>query len=404
MTNRPLSGLRVLDLTTIVVGPTATLRLADFGAEIIKIEPLAGDNLRSLGGPSPSRAMSGKYMHFNRDKRAVCMDLKHPLARRALARLVADCDVLVSNMRPTALERLGLDPVTTAGLNPRLIHCTITGFGQNGPYAGAPAYDTVVQGVSGITGLFEQRDGEPCYVPMVICDHTCGEVAATSICAALLGRERTGQGVVIEIPMFETMAAYVLQENMGAASFDPPLGPPGDMRVLNPANRPVRTADGHISLSANTDAQAAGFLRAVGRPDLIADPRFLTVADRVRNAGDWFAFRASALLQRPTDHWLAAFAHEDVPAMRCHTLETLLDDPHLAAVGLIGRESHPTDGEVRTLRSTVLFGGEPLPAGHAARPMGWDTCAVLAEAGLGAAEIGEMIAQGAAVDGRGDRS
>lgn len=400
MTDGPLSGIRVLDLTSIVVGPSATLRLADFGAEVIKIEPLSGDNLRSLGGPSPSRRMSGKYMHFNRAKRAVCIDLKHPSARRALASMLARCDVLVSNMRPAALDRLGLGPQAAQSINPRLVHCTITGFGQDGPYAGGPAYDTVVQGASGVAGLFAQRDGEPSFVPLLICDHTCGEVTATAICAALLGRERHGRGTVIEVPMFETMATYVLQENMGAASFEPSLGPPGDMRVLDPSNRPVRTADGHVALSANTDAQAAGFLRAVGRPDLIADPRFASVAARFRNANDWFAFRAEALASQTTDHWLAAFAREDVPAMRVHTLPSLMEDPHLAAVGLMGREAHPTDGEVRTLRSSVLLDGQTLARGPAARPLGWDTRGFLAEAGLDPDEIDVLIAEGAALDGR----
>lgn len=400
MSERPLSGIRVLDLTTIVVGPTATLRLADFGAEVVKIEPLAGDNLRRLGGPSPSKRLSGKYMHFNRAKRAVCMDLKHPMARRALTKMVQEYDVIVSNMRPTALARLGLDPETTMAANPRLIHCTITGFGQDGPYAGLPAYDTVVQGAAGISGLFERRDGEPSFVPLLICDHTCGEIAAASICAAIAGRERTGKGAMLEIPMFETMAAYVLQENMGATSFDPPLGPPGDMRVLDPWNKPVRTADGYVTLSANTDPQAAGFLRAVGRSDMIDDPRFCSVAARFKHCTEWFSFRAEALRKRTTEDWIEAFQREDVPAMRCHTLETLIDDPHLKTVGLISDEIHPTDGKVYALRSTVLVDGQTLPTGLAARPMGWDTRAFLGEAGISEREIDALIAEGAAIDGQ----
>ena len=398
MSERPLSGIRVLDLTSIVVGPSATLRLADFGAEVVKIEPLAGDNLRRLGGPSPSKKLSGKYMHFNRAKRAVCMDLKHPLAQRVLSKMVREYDVLVSNMRPAALARLGLDPEMTTAANPRLIHCSITGFGQDGPYAGLPAYDTVVQGAAGISGLFQKRDGEPSFVPLLICDHTCGEIAAASICAAIAGRERTGKGTVLEIPMFETMAAYVLQENMGATSFQPPLGPPGDLRVLDPWNKPVRTADGYITLSANTDTQAQGFLRAVGRPDLIEDPRFVSVAARVKHSTEWFSFRAEALKEKPTAYWIDAFQREDVPAMRCHTLETLVDDPHLKSVGLIAEETHPTEGQVYTLRSSILMNGQMQPTGHAARPLGWDTRGFLQEAGIPDEEIDALIAEGAAVD------
>ncbi|MGQ7794553.1 CaiB/BaiF CoA transferase family protein [Faunimonas sp. B44] len=401
--DRALSGIRVLDLTSVVVGPSATLRLADLGAEVIKIEPPGGDVLRTLGGPSPSGSLSGKYLHFNRAKRSVCLDLRREQARRVLDDMLSSCDVFVSNMRPDALARLGLDGERCLARHPSLIHCSITGFGAAGPYAGRPAYDSVVQGVSGIAGLSLRRDGVPRYVPMVICDHTVGEITAGAICAALFKRLRTGIGSVLEIPMFETMAAFVLQEHLGPSSFHPPLGPAGDTRVLDPNNMPVATADGWISISANTDAQAAGFLRAIGRPELIDDERFRSVAARFRNANGWFDLRANALRERPTAHWLAAFAEVDVPAMVCHTLETLPADEHLTAVGLASTEHHVTEGDVTTLRSSILIDGASPPPGHAAQPLGWDTRAVLAELGIPSAEIDALIADGAARDGRAAR-
>jgi crotonobetainyl-CoA:carnitine CoA-transferase CaiB-like acyl-CoA transferase len=397
MKSRPLAGIRVLDLTSVVVGPACTLRLADYGAEVIKLEPPEGDLLRALGGPSPSGRLSGKYLHFNRAKRAICLDLKKPGAREAVLRLLDRCDVLVSNMRPEALARLGLDAATARATRKRLVHCTISGFGPGGPYRGRPAYDSVVQGVAGIAGLNAERGAEPALVPLLIADHVVGEITAGAVLAALFQRERTGEGTAIELPMHETMAAFVLQEHLGPASFDPPLGMPGDKRVLDPNNKPVATSDGWISITSNTDAQAHAFLRAIGRAELVEDARFRTVADRFRNAGAWFALRADALRSRSSAEWLEILRDADVPAMPCHTLATLPADPHLAAVGLLQEETHPTEGAMRTIRPTILQEGEPADPGAPAQQQGADTRAVLAEAGYSAEEIARLIESGAAI-------
>lgn len=402
--SRALAGIKVLDLTSVVVGPAATLRLADLGAEIIKIEPPGGDLLRTLGGPSPSGQMSGKYLHFNRGKRSVCLDLKRQEAREALFAILAGCDVLVSNVRPEALARLGLDAASCRARQPSLVHCSITGFGPGGAYRGRPAYDSVLQGVSGVAGLALKRDGVPRFAPLLIADHVVGEITAGAISAALLRRFRTGEGATLEIPMFETMAAFVLQENLGPRSFHPPLGQPGDMRVLDPENRPLATSDGWICVTSNTDVQAKAFLRAIGRPELIDDPRFCSVLARFKNARDWFALRADALKQNTTAHWLAVLTEADVPAMICHTLETLLTDEHLAAVGLLPIEEHPQEGPITTIRPTILLDGAPVSPGPPAEPLGWSTAAVLAEAGLSSAKLSTLLADGDAVDGRAPKS
>jgi crotonobetainyl-CoA:carnitine CoA-transferase CaiB-like acyl-CoA transferase len=396
MTPAPLAGIRILDLTTVVVGPSCTLRLADYGAEVIKLEAPEGDVLRTLGGPSPSGQHSGKYLAFNRNKRAICLDLKQAAAREAVQRILDGCDVLVSNIRPEALARLGLDAASTRATRPRLIHCAITGFGPGGPYRGRPAYDTVIQSVGGVAGLFIRRDGVPRYVPLVMCDHVTGEITAGAIMAALFRRERTGAGAAIEVPMQETMAAFVLKEHLGPASFSPPLGPPGDARILDPNNQLIETADGWMTVTANTDAQVRGFLTAIGRPELIEDPRFSSVTARFRNVTAWMALRRAALQHLPTAHWLEAFAAADVPAAQCHTLETLTEDAHLQAVGLLSEQAHDQEGPIRTIRPTILEDGEPADPGHPARPLGWDTRAVLREAGYSPAEIDALIASGAA--------
>jgi crotonobetainyl-CoA:carnitine CoA-transferase CaiB-like acyl-CoA transferase len=398
---RALAGIRVLDLTSIVVGPAATLRLADLGAEIIKIEPPGGDMLRTLGGPSPSGRMSGKYLHFNRAKRSVCLDLKKPGAREALLAILATCDVLVSNIRPEALDRLGLGAAACLARQPGLIHCSITGFGPGGAYRGRPAYDSVIQGVSGVAGLALQRDGVPRYAPLLLADHVVGEITAGSVSAALFRRSRTGKGSALEIPMFETMAAFVLQEHLGPQSFHPPLGPAGDSRVLDADNRPLQTADGWMCVTSNSDAQAHAFLRAIGHGELVDDPRFRTVGTRFRHARDWFALRADAMKQQTTAHWLAVLGAADVPAMICHTVATLPGDEHLVAVELLTTEEHPQEGPVTTIRPSLLIDGERAPSGPPAEHVGWSTCGVLAEAGLAEGQIAALLASGGAVDGRG---
>ncbi|SFU17293.1 CoA transferase [Mesorhizobium sp. YR577] len=397
MTNRFLKGLRVLDLTSVVVGPTCTWRLAQYGAEVIKVEAPEGDLMRGLGGVSPTGQHSGTYLHLNRGKRNICLDLKKPDAKEVIEKLVEWCEVLVANMRPRALERLGLDAASVLARHPVKIHCLMTGYGTDGPYAGQPTYDSVVQGVSGIGGLFLERDGMPAYVPLVVCDHVVGEIAAGSILAAVIKRNEGGGGSSLEIPMFETMAAFVLQEHLAQESFDPPVGSVGDKRLLNPHNKPLRTADGWISVTINTDSQVRAFLKSVGRDHLLEDQRFATVADRAKNVKEWFEVRGAALSDRTTAEWLRIFKAADVAAMPCHTLTTLRADPHLEAVGLVSSEEHPTEGRVAVIRSTIRSEeGYPAP-GCYAQPRGWETQRILEEIGLGAQEIDLLVMSGTAI-------
>ena len=382
-----------------VAGPVCTWRLAEYGAEVVKIESPDGDLMRVMGGPSPTGEHSGTYLHLNRGKRAVCLDLKQADARRALGRLLAAADVFVSNVRPDALQRLELDAARVRAAHPRLIHCTITGFGPHGPYRGRPAYDSVIQGGCGLAGLFGQRDGTPRYVPLLLCDHVVGEIAAGAIIAALNARHRSGLGSELELPMFETMAAFVLQQHLGAQSFSPAVGAAGDQRLLTPDNRPLQTQDGWLSLTTNTDAQVRSFLSAIGRDSLIEDERFRTVALRARHVEEWFALRREALRERTSAEWLAIFTAADVPAMPCHTPDSLVADPHLVAVGLLGSELHPTEGQVRSIRSTVLSDGQVMRPTAPAQPIGSDTKAVLSEAGLTEWEIARLLESGAAHDG-----
>jgi crotonobetainyl-CoA:carnitine CoA-transferase CaiB-like acyl-CoA transferase len=397
MSVSPLRGVRVLDLTSVVVGPVCTWRLGQYGAEVVKIESPEGDLMRGLGGLSPTGQHSGAYLHLNRGKRNVCLDLKKAESAEVMQRLVASADVVIANMRPRALERLGLDAATIRASHPEKIHCLITGYGTDGPYAGRPTYDSVVQGATGMAGLVLARDGVPAYMPMLICDHVVGEIAAGAILAAIIRRRQEGVGSTLEIPMFETMAAFVLQEHLAQQSFEPPVGPAGDQRLLNPHNKPLQTKDGWICVTINTDPQVRAFLKAVGREELLEDARFSSVAARALNVREWFAVRGAALSSRTTEEWLAVFQGADIAAMPCNTLETLQSDPHLEAVGLVTSEQHPVEGTASAIRSTIRFDDEYPPLRDPAQPRGAQTRAVLDELGFSPAEIDQLLGRGAAI-------
>jgi crotonobetainyl-CoA:carnitine CoA-transferase CaiB-like acyl-CoA transferase len=397
MSFEPLKGVRILDLTSVVVGPVCTWRLGQYGAEVIKVENPEGDLMRGLGGQSPTGQHSGTYLHLNRGKRNICLDLKKPGARGVMQRLIASADVIVANMRPQALERLALDANSIRTQYPEKIYCLITGYGTDGPYAGLPTYDSVVQGATGMAGLTLRRDGTPNYVPMLICDHVAGEIAAGAILAAVVGHKVSGKGCSIEVPMFETMAAFVMQEHLAQHSFDPPTGPPGDLRLLSPHNRPVQTADGWLSFTVNTDAQVKAFLRITGRDDLLEDLRFNSVGARAKNVKEWFELRGAPLTSRSTHEWVALMRSVDIAVQPCNTLESLPADEHLKAVGLVGTEHHPTEGTVATIRATVRFDDAYPPLRSTSQPRGWETRSVLLDAGYSTDEVTALIDEGAAI-------
>lgn len=391
----PLAGVRVIDLTSVVVGPACTRALADQGADVIKVEAPEGDLLRHIAQGARTPSMSGKFINFNRNKRSIVLDIKRPDGRSALARLIGGADVFVSNIRPAALARAKLDHASLAPENPRLIHCGIVAFGTDGRYANRPAYDPIIQSLSGVAATFHRATGEPRFVPMVMTDHITGLVAAQAIGFALYRRERTGQGEAIEVPMFETMAAFVAAEHLGAATFDPPEGPTGDNRLLSPEYRPLPTRDGFITVAPNTNAQAFAFFDAIGLPELKTDPRFATPTARTNNAAAYFEVRVAGLRQRTTAEWLDILSALDVPAARYNTIDDLLTDPHLGDAGFWQSEEHPTEGRLRRARAATRFGGgmrdETLPAPR----LGQHTREVLAEAGFSRAEVARMLETGA---------
>jgi crotonobetainyl-CoA:carnitine CoA-transferase CaiB-like acyl-CoA transferase len=396
----PLAGIRVVDLTTVVVGPTATLFLADYGAEVIKVEAPGGDLLRTLGGRSKSGQLSGKFTHFNRNKRSLVLDLKQDKAREALHRLLATADVFIANIRPAALDRLGLGAEALRAKHSKLIVCNLMGFGRGGRYAERPAYDSIIQAMSGVAACNARVFGEPKFVPMVMMDHTVGLIAGQCILAALFHRERTGEAQTLEVPMFENAASFVLVEHLGDHSFVPPLGDWGDRRVLDPLAQPIQTSDGWIAVSANTDGQAFALFDAIGRPALKTDPRFNSVKARYANVREYFSVRQDGLRHKPTEEWLRILEEADVPAGRVHTMESLVEDEHLADVGFFRKINHPSEGTKIELNNPNKFSAGLREDQTTAPLLGGQSIEILQELGYDAAEIDSMVEAKTTLDGR----
>ena len=391
----PLVGVRVVDMTSILMGPYAAQLLGDMGADVIKVEAPVGDMVRDLG-PMQHPRMGALYLHVNRSKRGLVLDLKQPAGLEAIKKLLATADVLLYNVRPQAMARLGLGYDVVQKINPRLLYVGTFGFGQDGPYAAKPAFDDLIQGAIGLPSLIKQAGSDvPRYVPSNIVDRTVGLYAVTSLCAALFHREKTGRGQKIDIPMFETMISHLLSDHIGGQTFDPPNGPPGYARLLASERRPYKTADGFVCAVIYSDKQWASFFKAIGRSEIFEnDPRFLNLTVRTQHINDLQALAAKIFLERTTNAWLELLDQADIPTMPLHTLETIFDDPHLKAVNMFEWTEHPTEGRVRRVAvPTTWTDSQPTP-GRAAPQLGEHSAEILKELGYSDAEISSLIAQG----------
>ncbi|HMM72577.1 MAG TPA: CoA transferase [Rhodocyclaceae bacterium] len=390
----PLHGIRIIDMTSVLMGPFATQLLGDMGADVIKIEAPGGDITREIG-PMRHAGMGSIFLHANRNKRSVVLDLKRPEGRDALLRLAATADVLVYNVRPQAMRRLQLSYADVAKACPDIVYAGIHGFGQEGRYADRPAYDDLIQGACAIPALTLLAGGEsPRYAPSAMADRIVGLSAVNVILSALFHRERTGEGQAIEIPMFETMAQFVLSDHMGGMSFDPPLGPAGYPRILNPHRKPYATRDGHLCVLFYTDRHWQAFFELTRQPSLLKDDsRFSTIGARTEHIHELYALVARVMTTRTTAEWTEAFEKADIPMMPMHTLDTLLDDPHLDDVGFFELHEHPTEGRIRSMRTPARWSKTPpAPQRHAPR-LGQHGAEVLREAGYADEEVSALLAK-----------
>jgi len=376
------------------MGPFATQLLAELGADVIKVEAHEGDNMRHPA-PMKTPGMGYMFLNLNRGKRGIVLDLKKPEGRKALMRLIPATDVLIYNVRPQAMARLDLGYDVVSQRNPRLIYAGVFGFGQDGPYAAKPAYDDLIQGATALPALMAQTsDGIPRYVPNALVDRIVGLTAVGAVCASLVHRDRTGRGQRVDIPMFETMASFVMGDHMGGLTYEPPLDKGGYARHLARDRRPYKTSDGYICVIVYNDKQWNNFFEATGRDDLRQDPKFATFAGRAVNIDTVYGELARIFETRTTAEWTELLTKADVPVMPMHDLETILHDPHLEATGFFPVVNHPTEGPIRNMKVSANWSDTPAEPTRLAPRLNEHGEEILREAGFSADEIAALVRDG----------
>ena len=388
--NLPLLGVKVLDLTTVVFGPYTTQILGDFGADVIKIEAPAGDSMRHIG-PFRNEGMSSIFLGSNRNKRSLVLNLKTEKGQEALWRLVEVSDMFVHNIRPQKIRALGFGPETVCQRNSKIIYGGLHGYREAGPYGGKPAYDDIIQCISGLAGIFAERDGSPAMVPSIIADKTAALMAANGLISAYVKRLRTGKGSYVECSMFEALASFNLVEHQSGETFSPPMDKIGYGRVLSKYRRPHRTKNGFIAVLPYTDKHWSDFWAVVNSPDCASDQRFSSMARRSENIDILYEKLAELLIARDTEEWLHLLTKADIPASPVNRLADLKSDGHLHDIGFFREYEHPSEGLLTAPDTPYQFDGESLPIREHQPQLGEHSRQILSEIGFSEEEIAEII-------------
>jgi len=382
----PLEGIRVIDLTAVVLGPMATQILADYGADVIKVEPLTGDLMRA-NGMSRTKGMSSTFMNLNRNKKSVAVNLKTQAGLDAIKALIKTADVLVHNMRTKAIGRLGLGYEAIQQINPEIIYCAATGYADDGAYAGRPAFDEIIQAASGLASLLEQESGKPDYLPSLVADKVTGIVTANAVLGALVYKGRTGKGQYVEVPMFETMVAFTLTEHMGGQGFVPPIGPAGYARLLKGGRKPCPTKDGYVALLPYTESHWTAFFSAQGRKDLLEKYDLGNRHERNQRIQELYEDLRSTTREFTTQELIDLCSKLDIPVTPIYTVDNIGEHEHLRSVGLFEEHTHPTEGKIKAIRPTTRFSLTPTAIERQPPRIGADTEEVLASIGLSPEDI-----------------
>lgn len=384
-----LKGVKVLDLTTIVLGPYATQFLGDFGADVIKIENLTGDLFRTVR-PGRSAEMGAGFINCNRNKRSIAIDLKTDEGKEIFARLVSQADVVVHNMRSSTAKRLGVDYDSLKALNPLIVYCFAPGFGQSGKYAEKPAYDDIIQAESGIAYLNRDAQGQPKFIPTIICDKVGGLHLAMAVLAGLNYRLRSNQGCVLETPMFEGMVSFLMTEQLAGETFIPPLGGTGYERLNSPYRKPFATADGYISILPYNTRHWQKFFNLVARDDMVNHPFVVDPVLRSENVGALYKIVSECTPNRTTAEWSKELTKIDVPFAPVNDIASLFNDPHLKSQQFFTEYEHPTEGRLRDTGSPFFAAGVEQSPNSPPPRLGQNTVDILHELGYQDEEITAM--------------
>ena len=390
-----LDGVRVVEMTSVVLGPYACQMLGDLGADIIKIEPLDGDTNRNLGPYRNSKDMSALYLSCNRNKRSVSINLKSESGKKAAMKIIKTADVVVHNFRPQAMRRLGIDYEDVKAINPEIIYCGTYGYSKKGPYGSKGALDDSIQAASGIAVLQSMTEGDPRYLPTIICDKTTGLMVVQAVLAALFHKQRTGEGQQIEVPMFETMVSFTMVEHLWGQAFRPPIGKAGYTRLMAKHRRPYKTQDGqYLAVLPYWDNHWETFCEISGRKELIKDDRFIDMASRLKNIDESYRLTSEIISSRTRDQWIDLLGDTKIPMMVVNSLDDLIEDPQLVASEFWQEFDHPTEGKIRLASSPINFDKTPTSIRHLAPRLGEHTVEVLSEAGFDKESIDELLKNG----------
>ena len=359
----PLKGIKVVDMSTVVLGPMATLLLADMGAEVIKIEHREGNtpgDVMRYAGWSPTGDLGPIFAALNRNKKGLELNVNKAEGKRVLTQLIADADIFFHNVRMAGMKRLGFDYAAVKAINPGIVYVHCAGFGTGGPHEHRQAYDDLIQGATGFAALFEERDGgRPAYAPSLIADKTVGLFASNAALAALLHRERTGEGQFVQVPMFESFTWFNMAENLYGATFAEGDGKLGYTRSINPRRRPYPTSDGYIGIMPYSDRQWAKFFELGGRPGTMEDERFATYPRRTEHTAELYALIEEVAATKTTGEWMALLDEHHIPAMRYNRMDDMLTEEHLAATGFFQHREGEHMGAYRSMRHPVSFSATP---------------------------------------------